>query len=187
MAVMLFFMAGCGGSNESLATLGNHSWPTAQGGEVQLQAVMGSKGTVFITLDPECPLCQLHAHELQVLAARHHPEGVNFVGVYTGPYMDRAQVVAFATGVGFSFPQLMDGDCALAHALKARVTPECFLADSSGKVVYQGAFDDRAVRQGRKRIATGAAYLADAITNYLRTGEPQPGTTAVGCLLECGE
>lgn len=152
-----------------------------------LKDLLGSKATVFLTLDPECPFCQLYAHDMQALAAGYAGQGVNFVGVYTGPYMERAKAAAFAADAGFTFPQLMDSACVLSLTLQARVTPECFVTDDSGTVVYRGAFDDRAVRQGRKKIEANEHYLDQALAAFLHTGGAQREETAVGCIVECGE
>jgi hypothetical protein len=69
--------------------------------------------------------------------------------------------------------------------LEARVTPEVFLMDAKGELVYNGAFDDRAVRQGRKKYDAQKHYLADAMKAFLRDGAHSPEVTAVGCIVEC--
>jgi len=77
--------------------------------------------------------------------------------------------------------------CKLSLALQARVTPECFLTDANGTVVYRGAVDDRAVRQGQKKYQAKQHHLAHAIEAFLTTGEPQQEVVAVGCIVECEE
>lgn len=185
--LLAILMVGCGEQPVSVASVMERSWHTANGGEVKLISLMGPKATVFITLDPECPFCQLYAHDIQALNKRYAAEGVNFIGLYAGPYMEHADAAEFAADAGFGFPQLMDGQCVLALALKARVTPECFITDAAGLVVYRGAFDDRAVRQGRKKIEAHQHYLEAALGTFLKTGELQPEETAVGCIVECWE
>lgn len=149
--------------------------------------MMGAAATVFITLDPDCPYCQLYAKDLEALSVKYASAGVKFVGLYPGPFMDKAEAARFSADAGFSFPQVMDGTCVLSLALQARVTPESFIADANGTVVYRGAIDDRAVRQGRKKIAAQKHCLDDALAAFLHEGKPQPGVTAVGCIVECGE
>ena len=187
MLLLAVMVSGCTKPHTSIASLAGSAWATADERSVELRSIMGAKATVIITLDPECPFCQLYAHDIQELAARFTGQGVAFIGAYTGPYMESNKAEAFAREAGFSFPQLMDPNCKLALALKARVTPECFITDGAGTVVYHGAFDDRAVRQGRKKITAQEHYLENALMNFLRTGEPQDEVSAVGCIVECTE
>lgn len=187
LIALAFLLASCGQPQGSVASIENATWTTAQGTQVALSSILGKRATVFLTLDPECPFCQLYAHDIQSMAARQAPGEVNFVGVYAGPFMERGKAAVFAADAGFNFPQLMDPACVLSLALKARVTPESFITDAAGTVVYRGAFDDRAVRQGRKKIEAGKHYLEDALAGFLREGKPQPEVTAVGCIVECGD
>jgi thiol-disulfide isomerase/thioredoxin len=46
--------------------------------------MLGTTATVFITLDPECPFCQLYAHDFQEFAAHYAEQGVRLVGIYAG-------------------------------------------------------------------------------------------------------
>jgi thiol-disulfide isomerase/thioredoxin len=48
---------------------------------------------------------------------------------------------------GWTFPYLVDGDQFVAHAFQAACTPDFFLFDSSGVLVYRGAFDDSRPKQ----------------------------------------
>ncbi|MBS1548159.1 MAG: redoxin domain-containing protein [Bacteroidetes bacterium] len=187
MLLLAVMNSACTKPHTTIASLAGASWATADERSVELRSIMGAKATVIITLDPECPFCQLYAHDIQALAARFAGQGVAFIGAYTGPYMESNKAAAFAKEAGFSFPQLMDTDCRMALALKARVTPECFITDGAGTVVYRGAFDDRAVRQGRKKITAQVHYLENALVNFLRTGDQQDEVVAVGCIVECTE
>jgi hypothetical protein len=148
---------------------------------------MGTKATVFLTLDPTCPITQLYARDFQSFADAYAGKGVKVVGVYAGPFMHQQEAAAFAAATGMRFPQVVDSTCVLSLALQARVTPECFIADPAGEVVYRGAFDDRPVRQGRKKPEATKHYLADALDAYLATGRPQREVAAVGCIVECEE
>jgi peroxiredoxin len=157
----------------------------ADGSTASLKSMLGTTATVFITLDPECPFCQLYAHDFQEFAAHYAEQGVRLVGIYAGPYMEADKAAQFAKDGNFTFPQVMDHDCTLTLALQARVTPEVFLMDAEGALVYNGAFDDRAVRQGRKKYDAQKHYLADAMKAFLRDGAHSPEVTAVGCIVEC--
>lgn len=185
--LLLMASAGCQEGPASVAPLQGTVWNTVQGEERSLKELMGSAGTVFITLDPECPFCQLYTHTFNAIADRFAGQGITVVGLYPGPFMQLEQVLPFSADAGFAFAQVLDDQCVLSGALRARVTPECFLTDADGKVVYRGAVDDRAVRQGRKKVQAQQHHLADAIAAFLATGSPQAEVAAVGCIVECGE
>lgn len=184
-AFVLLFTAGCSSPSPSIAALKDVSCTLADGSSKPLSSMLGTTATLFVTLDPDCPFCQLYAHDLQEFASRYGAQGVRVVGVYAGPYMEAVKAERFAADGNFTFPQVMDHDCMLTLALNARVTPEVFLMDAKGERIYHGAFDDRAVRQGRKKIAAQQYWLTDAMDAYLRNRAPSPEVIAVGCIVEC--
>ncbi len=53
-----------------------------------------------------------------------------------------ADMKAYAKAQGYNWYYLMDEKSALADAFGANRTPECFLFDEEGKLVYHGAIDD---------------------------------------------
>jgi hypothetical protein len=64
---------------------------------------------------------------------------------------------AYAKGQGYNWYYLVDNNSALADAFGANRTPECFLFDSDGKLVYHGAIDDNPSDAGavsRKHLVT---------------------------------
>lgn len=144
----------------------------------------GSKATLYITIDPECPMTLGYVPFLDSLQGSL-PPGVNMVGVYTGPYIVRDSAAAFARRHDFAFVQVMDPKCDISSALRARVTPESFLVALGGKVLYHGALDNSAVREGRKRTAN-EHYLRDALSAFaLNAPQPIAEVKALGCIVEC--
>ncbi len=186
-AFLLLAAAGCAPPAATVAPLFESRWHTVQGEERSLRSMLGEKATVFITMDPDCPICQLYTADFQAIADAYGPKGVRVVGLYSGPFMERETARAFSAAGTFGFPQVMDSACTLTLALQARVTPECFVAGPDGKVMYRGALDDRPVRQGRKQLQARQTWLADALDNFLATGRPQPEVMAVGCIVECDD
>jgi len=185
MVFLPLVVAGCSSNQVSIAGLEQQQWTDAQGQAVTLGSAMGAKATVFVTLDPDCPYCQFYAHDLEQVAEQYASDSVKLIGIYAGPYMEAAAAAKFAGQAGFTFPQLMDPGCSLCLALHARVTPETFITDAQGTVVYRGAIDDRAIRQGQKKYTAQEHYPTDALSAFLKTGKPQPEVTAVGCIVEC--
>lgn len=154
------------------------------GNTTGIGALEGGSATLYITLDPECPMTLGYVPLLDSLEEAL-PNGVAMVGLYPAPFVVRDSAAAFARKHHLDFPQVMDPDCHLANALQARVTPEVFLVALSGEVLYRGALDNSAVREGRKRTAN-EHYLRDALSAFAG-GHPQPRTEvkAFGCIVEC--
>jgi len=186
-SLVLLAWTGCMPRAASVAPVMGTEWTTLGGERRSISSMMGDKATVFITMDPECPICELYAHAFQDLADAYAAKGVAVIGVYSGPFMERGKARAYSAQAGFAFPQVMDSACALSLALRARVTPECFVVDPGGTVVYHGALDDRPLRQGRKKLEAHRNYLAEALDAYLAGGGTQPEVAAVGCIVECEE
>ena len=53
-----------------------------------------------------------------------------------------AEMQSYAKNQGYDWYYAVDGDNVLADAFGADRTPECFLFDKDGKLVYHGAIDD---------------------------------------------
>ena len=187
LALTVIALSGCNPMPASMASVADHTWTSVKGEDVVLDSLLGKAATVFITLDPDCPYCQFYAHDLEQVAEQYAADSVRLVGFYAGPYMEAAAAAKFAEQAGFTFPQLMDPGCSLCLALHARVTPETFITDAQGTVVYRGAIDDRAVREGQTKYEAQKHYLTDALSAFLKNGKPQPEVTAVGCIVECKE
>lgn len=84
---------------------------------------------------------------------------------------------AYAKKLGYTFNYAVDNNSVMADAFGATRTPECFLFDKDGKLVYHGAIDDNA------SDASGATpYLQDAFENLLKGEKIDPEKTkSVGC------
>ena len=155
-----------------------------QGEQTALGTMEGTQATLYLTLDPECPMTLGYVPLLDSLQTAL-PTGVAMVGFYPARFIVRDSAAAFARKSRLFFPQIMDPACELSGALRARVTPEAFLVTMSGKVLYRGALDDSAVREGRKRSVT-KHYLRDALNAFAAgTDQPTPEVKALGCIIEC--
>lgn len=186
VALMFAHFMSCGDARHSVPIhqLSISEFALPDGSHMQLSEVLGTKATLFLTLDPECPMTLGYAPMLDSLQ-RTLPTGVAMIGFYPAPYIVPDSALHFAEAHHLDFVQLMDPECILAEALQARVTPEAFLVDSSGLVLYRGAIDDSAVREGRKRTPS-KFHLADALhalaANKAIMNKEVP---ALGCIVEC--
>jgi peroxiredoxin len=76
---------------------------------------------------------------------------------------------------------LMDPTGALGHLYNAKTTPQMFVIDPSGKLIYDGAIDDRPTPDPDD-IRGAQNYLSDALTEAM-AGKPvaTPYTRPYGC------
>ena len=94
------------------------------------------------------------------------------------------EMVARAKALSYTFPYVVDPASQVARAFGASRTPEVFLFDDEGKLVYHGAIDDNASDAN----AVEAAYLKDAL-DALSAGEAisVSETKALGCSIKFNE
>ncbi|MBK7085642.1 MAG: redoxin domain-containing protein [Flavobacteriales bacterium] len=183
--LFLSLAIGCGVPDKPLQGLLESSFEPVRGGTGMVNDLLGARATVLVTLDPECPFCQMYLPLLDSLVALPAYGAVRIVGVFASPYIPRDSAAKFMRASPAAFDGIMDPEFVLCKALGARVTPEVFVLDAEGELVYQGAIDDRALRAGKKRIQATRHYLSDALDAVLRGDRPaEREVAAVGCILE---
>lgn len=80
-----------------------------------------------------------------------------------------------------NFPILVDRTSNIARKFNAARTPEVFILDRDGVVVYHGAFDNGKVEDASER----RTYAADAVKAVLKGEEPMVSQTkAFGCTIK---
>jgi hypothetical protein len=73
----------------------------------------------------------------------------------------------------------------IAARYGATITPQVFVKNANGQVVYSGRIDNRAYEVGRQRKIVTSHDLSDFLDNML-AGNPQSftQTKAIGCFIE---
>ena len=153
------------------------------GRTIELKAPEGG-ATVVVFYSSECPISNAYSPVLNRLASEAPAGKVRFVGVCVDPDLTDADVAAHAKDFGLGFPVARDRKGALARALGAKVTPEAFVLDGSGKVRYHGRIDDLYVARQKAKANPETHELADAIAAVV-AGKPVAvaRAEAVGCPL----
>lgn len=143
------------------------------------------KAGVFVFLAPDCPLSQNYTLTLNNLEKEFNSNGVSFYGVFSGGGITRAAMDGFVATYHLSFPVILDGDFKIDDYFGATATPEAFLTDPKGRVLYKGAIDNWAADLGQHRTVITQHYLYDALDS-VRTNKPVQvkETPAVGCFIE---
>ena len=153
---------------------------TDLGGHVyDWQSIAAHKATVFVFLSTQCPVSKVYAPRLNALASQFGARGVQMVGVFSNMQEGQAEVAAFAKGRALIFPVVRDADASLAARFGATMTPQAFVVDPSGAVVYSGRVDDSA-----DASAVHHKDLQEALGAVL-AGQPiaRAKTVAFGCII----
>jgi thiol-disulfide isomerase/thioredoxin len=126
----------------------------------------------------ECPYSKGADPQLTALAAKYAPQSVVFLGVDSNKNSTPEQIKAYADEAKKTFPILKDVDNVYADKVGATVTPEIFVIDPKGVLVYRGAFDNRTAPTEVGKTC----YTSDAIDAVLAGRPVSPSSVkAWGC------
>ena len=156
--------------------------PDADGKEHSLASLKGSKGTVLIFVATQCPISNAYNERMQKLADDYRARGVNVVGINSNSTEPALEVKSHAAEKGLTFAILKDPNNKIADRFDAQVTPEAYLLDASGKLVYRGRIDN-----SRSADGVTTSELRDAIEATL-AGKPveKAEAKAFGCSIKRG-
>jgi thiol-disulfide isomerase/thioredoxin len=143
------------------------------------------RAAVFVFLAPDCPLSQSYTLTLNNLAKEFEANEIGFYGVFAGDDASTRAMDSFVATYHLSFPAIRDPEFKVADFFGATRTPEAFLADSKGHIIYKGAIDNWAPELGEHRTVITQHYLYDALES-VRAGKllQVKETQAVGCFIE---
>jgi len=139
----------------------------------------GQKATAYVFLSTQCMVSKVYAPRLNALFQEYGKRGVAIIGVFSNMQEGQAEVTAYAKSRQFAFPVVRDAGASLAAKYGAAMTPQVFVVNSLGKVVYQGRIDDNAdtsqVKQRDLKDALDALLIGHAIA--------RSKTVAFGCII----
>lgn len=154
--------------------------PDADGKEHSLKSLMGAKGTVILFIATKCPVSNAYNDRMEKLAQDYKAKGVNVLGINANSTEPAAEVKSHAAEKGLSFPILKDDGNKIADRLGATRTPEAYVLDAGGKLVYHGRIDNS---QNVERISSND--LRDALDEVLVGKQvSKTGGAAFGCTIK---
>ena len=112
------------------------------GKAVALSSLKGTNGTVLIFVATRCPVSNGYNERMTKLASDYKAKGVNVIGINSNVTESPSEIKSHAADKGFTFPVLVDKGSVIADKLEAQVTPEAYLIDAAGKLVYRGRIDN---------------------------------------------
>jgi peroxiredoxin len=143
-------------------------------------SMRGEKGTLLVFISTKCPYSNAYNERVKKIAEDYQARGGSFIGINASANETADEIKRHADEHKFSFPILKDVDNRIADQLNAQVTPEAYLLDSGGKLIYHGRIDNSRildqVKSNDLRDAIGALLAGKPIEN--------PRTRAFGCMIQ---
>jgi len=156
------------------------------GKDVTIAALKGKKGTLVIFTCNACPWAKKWESRVAKIGNDALKRGIGVVAINPNdPARNKEDgydvMQARAKQHGMKFAYAMDRTSDVARAFGASRTPEVFLFDASGALVYHGAIDDNADDAGK----VTKPYLENAIAS-VTTGKAvgTAQTKALGCSIK---
>jgi peroxiredoxin len=154
--------------------------------EVSIADIAGEKGTLVLFTCNACPFVKAWEERIATLGNQFRGQGIGVIAVNSNDPSVNAEdgfvrMQERARNRGFEFPYVVDAGSRLAQAMGATRTPEAFLFDAKGKLVYHGVIDDNA------HVAADVEhhYLRDALQALADGTEvPVKTTKALGCTIK---
>lgn len=160
----------------------------ASGKAVNLADYRG-KFVVLEWTNPECPFVQKHytSRNMQALQSDYGAKGVVWLSVNStnrnhGEFKTGSQMSAWMSEQGAAQKAvLIDETSATGRAYGAKTTPQMFVIDPAGKIVYAGAIDDKRSANPAD-VKTSRNHVRAALDESL-TGKPVTvaSTAPYGC------
>ncbi len=133
------------------------------GKSVSIAEVKGQKGTLVIFSCNHCPFAQKWEGRILELGKTYGTQGIGIIMVNPNdpaaqPSDSYAEMQQRAQERQYMFPYVVDEGSAVTRAFGATRTPESYLFNKDGKLVYHGAVDDN-----KESDSVDKTYLKDAL------------------------
>ncbi|MGA2757225.1 MAG: thioredoxin family protein [Solirubrobacteraceae bacterium] len=162
----------------------NFTLPDTYANATPLRDVDSPVTAVVFTCN-HCPYALAWHERVQAVARDYGPRGVRILQINSNdaerfPHDSLAAMSARVAAGEFASPYLHDATQEVAHAWGAAVTPDVFVLDTDGRLVYHGAPD-----ADYRDESLAAAWLRDALDAALEHRQPDPAQTEpVGCSIK---
>lgn len=140
-------------------------------------------GTLVVFTCNHCPFAKMWESRIVELGNAYASKGVGVIAINANDPKVAAEdafdvMQQRAKERGMQFPYVVDATSNVARAFGATRTPEAFLFDKDGKLVYHGTIDDN----GEEPSKVEKPYLKDALEAVLSGRDvPVKETKSIGC------
>lgn len=156
------------------------------GKKVTLNDAKTDKGLLVMFSCNTCPYVvksEARTKEMMAYAAK---KGIGMVVINSNEARrdgddSKKEMTKYAKKQKYTAPYVIDENSTVADAFGATRTPEVFLFDASGKLVYKGAMEDQPANPSESK----EMFLKDAMDNMLSGKTIDPNTTkSIGCTIK---
>jgi thiol-disulfide isomerase/thioredoxin len=168
-----------------LAPMAGVKMKNVDGKEASIADVAGKNGTLVVFTCNHCPFAKAWEGRLAEIGNAYKEKGVGVIAINANdpsafPEDSFDVMQQRAKEKGYQFPYAVDGTSDIARAFGATRTPEAFLFNKDGKLVYHGAIDDD---QDATKVTKN--FLRDAL-DALIDGKtiPVSETKFIGCSIK---
>ncbi len=125
-----------------------------------------------------CPWIIGHDPHMNALAKEYMEKDIVFLGIDAHAGRSLEAIEEHRKEVGVPYPILKDVDNKYADKMNAKVTPEIYIVDKEGNLVYHGAFDNRTSPRDEGEVN----YVKNALDALLDGNDiDEPRVQAWGC------
>jgi peroxiredoxin len=156
----------------------------ATGQKRSLSDFSGSRALLVAFICNHCPYVIHIIREFVALTGEYADQGLQVVAINANDvdnYADDSpeKMIQFATDNGFHFPYLYDESQQTAKDYQAACTPDFYLFDADGKLVWRGQFDDARPRNDEPVTGEDMRAALEAILNNRTI--PSEQKPSMGC------
>lgn len=154
--------------------------------EVALNDVKTDEGLLVMFSCNTCPYVVKSQERTKEMLAYAKQKGIGAVVINSNEAKRDSddspkEMAKYAKDNGYKVGYLIDEKSALADAFGATRTPEVFLFDGSGKLLYKGAMEDNPTAPAESK----ELYLKAAIDKMAAGQTPDPASTkSIGCTIK---
>lgn len=181
MALVMAMSVGAGAKELAVGSaMPDFKFKDQQGKEQSLAANAG-KIIVIDFCSIECPFSVAVDKDLPALTAAYASKGVVLLTICSNAGMSMEKIKEYTTAKKIEHPILRDETGEYARTVGATRTPEFYVVDAKGNLVFHGAFDDRKTPEQKGQTN----YVKSALDDLL-AGRPvkTPEVPAWGCTIE---
>jgi peroxiredoxin len=155
----------------------------ADGNKIKLSDLTkDGKIVVLEWFNPDCPFVKKHYEKSQTmndLAAKYADKDVVWLAVNSSSYADAEFDKTWAKKWGVNHPIIVDQDGRIGRMYGAKTTPDMFIINTDGILVYAGAIDDNDSTTPNDDTTN---YVDNALIQLI-SGKPitTPQTRSYGC------
>lgn len=129
----------------------------------------------------KCPYSKAVDTDVQKLHEKFKDQGVVVLSIDSHNDTPPEEIKAYAEEHGYTYTFLKDPENKYADRIGATRTPEMFVLDKEGTIVYYGAFDDRTSPEGEPTTS----YTMDAVAAAVAGETPEvQSETPWGCTIK---